>query len=288
MAKSAPLHPIEASALHARRERVFLVLAGLFLGSLTMLNILGISRFVKLFTLGPDEAPWVFAVAVGVIPYPVTFLCTDFISEFYGRARANAVVWMGLALNIFVVGVLWIGGSLPGFEALDGDGGIAKDAAGRLPVFFEVRALAFGAVVASMLAYLAAQLCDVHVFHFWKRVTRGKHLWLRNNGSTLVSQVVDTGTVILVTYWIGGLAGVIDESRPVTGQLLLLMATGYLFKFSFALIDTIPFYLGSRWLKRYLRYDPITEQNLTEEEACQSSAAFSMDPSPATASTKTI
>ena len=287
MADSAPLHPIEASALHARRERVFLILAGLFLGSLTMLNILGISRFVKLFTLGTDEAPWVFAVAVGVIPYPVTFLCTDFISEFYGRARANAVVWMGLALNIFVVGVLWVGGSLPGFEALDDQGAIARDAAGRLPVFFEVRALAFGAVVASMLAYLAAQLCDVQVFHFWKRVTNGKHLWLRNNGSTLVSQLVDTGTVILVTYWIGGLTGVIDESRPAAGQLLVLMATGYLLKFGFALIDTIPFYLGSRWLRRYLRYDPITERNLTEDEACQSSAAFSMDPSPATASTKT-
>ena len=287
MANSAPLHPIEASALHARRERVFLILAGLFLGSLTMLNILGISRFVKLFTLGTDEAPWVFAVAVGVIPYPVTFLCTDFISEFYGRARANAVVWMGLALNIFVVGVLWVGGSLPGFEALDDQGAIARDAAGRLPVFFEVRALAFGAVVASMLAYLAAQLCDVQVFHFWKRLTNGKHLWLRNNGSTLVSQLVDTGTVILVTYWIGGLTGVIDESRPAAGQLLVLMATGYLFKFGFALIDTIPFYLGSRWLRRYLRYDPITERNLTEDEACQSSAAFSMDPSPATASTKT-
>ncbi len=287
MADSAPLHPIEASALHARRERVFLILAGLFLGSLTMLNILGISRFVKLFTLGTDEAPWVFAVAVGVIPYPVTFLCTDFISEFYGRARANAVVWMGLALNIFVVGVLWVGGSLPGFEALDDQGAIARDAAGRLPVFFEVRALAFGAVVASMLAYLAAQLCDVQVFHFWKRVTNGKHLWLRNNGSTLVSQLVDTGTVILVTYWIGGLTGVIDESRPAAGQLLVLMATGYLFKFGFALIDTIPFYLGSRWLRRYLRYDPITERNLTEDEACQSSAAFSMDPSHATASTKT-
>ncbi|MAW41085.1 MAG: transporter [Phycisphaerae bacterium] len=262
MANSAPLHPIEASALHARRERVFLILAGLFLGSLTMLNILGISRFVKLFTLGTDEAPWVFAVAVGVIPYPVTFLCTDFISEFYGRARANAVVWMGLALNIFVVGVLWVGGSLPGFEALDDQGAIARDAAGRLPVFFEVRALAFGAVAASMLAYLAAQLCDVQVFHFWKRVTNGKHLWLRNNGSTLVSQLVDTGTVILVTYWIGGLTGVIDESRPAAGQLLVLMATGYLFKFGFALIDTIPFYLGSRWLRRYLKYDPITERNL--------------------------
>ena len=93
--------------------------------------------------------------------------------------------------------------------------------------------------------------------------------------------------VILVTYWIGGLAGVIDESRPVSSQLLLLMATGYFFKFTFALVDTIPFYLGSRWLKRYLRYDPITEKNLTEDEACQSSAAFSKDPSPATGSTKT-
>ncbi|MAV55203.1 MAG: transporter [Phycisphaerae bacterium] len=287
MADSAPLHPIEASALHARRERVFLVLAGLFLGSLTMLNILGISRFVKLFTLGPQESPLVFAVAVGVIPYPVTFLCTDFISEFYGRSRANAVVWMGLFLNIFVVGVLWVGGALPGFEALDSDGAIAKDVAGRLPVFFEVRTLAFGAVVASMLAYLAAQLCDVHVFHFWKRVTQGKHLWLRNNGSTLVSQVVDTVMVILVTYWIGGLSGVIDADRPASGQLLLLMGTGYLFKFSIALIDTIPFYLGSKWLRRYLRYDPITERNLTKEEACQSSAAFSTDPSPATKSTKT-
>ena len=113
-----------------------------------------------------------------MIPYPVTFLCTDFISEFYGRARANAVVWMGLALNIFVVGVLWIGGSLPGFEALDGDGGIAKDAAGRLPVFFEVRPSPLARWwLPCWLTW--PQLCDVHVFHFWKRVTRGKHLWLR-------------------------------------------------------------------------------------------------------------
>ena len=89
-----------------------------------------------------------------------------------------------------------------------------------------------------MLAYLAAVLRCAR-FHFW--VTQEKHLWLRKQWFTLVSQVVDTGTVILMTYWIGGLAGVIDESRPVTGQLLLLMATGYLFKFSFALIDTIPF-----------------------------------------------
>ena len=72
------LHPIEASEVHARRERVFLVLAGLFLGTLAMLNILGILRFIKLGEL--ETATWgtlTFAVAIGVLPYPVTFLCTD-------------------------------------------------------------------------------------------------------------------------------------------------------------------------------------------------------------------
>ena len=73
--------PIDASALHERRERVFLVLAGLFLGTLAMLNILGISRFVKLGQWGEGPGAWVFAVAVGVLPYPVTFLCTDLFSE---------------------------------------------------------------------------------------------------------------------------------------------------------------------------------------------------------------
>ena len=80
---SGQLHPVEASHLHARRERVFLVFAGIFLGTLAMLNILGISRFIKLLELEtPGGAPLVFAIAVGVLPYPITFLCTDFISEF--------------------------------------------------------------------------------------------------------------------------------------------------------------------------------------------------------------
>ncbi len=254
------LAALDEAALYRRREGVFLVLAGLFLASLAMLNILGISRFIKLgeWTMGSGEDALVltFAVAVGVLPYPITFLCTDFISELYGRARANAVVWMGLVVNGWVIGVLWLGGLLPGFEAVDPEtGAMARDAAGRLPVFFEVRSLAFVAVLASMVAYLVAQLVDVQVFHFWKRVTKGRHLWLRNNGSTLVSQLVDTVAVILITYFVAnGLP--IDEARPVASQLLLFIATGYAFKFVAALVDTVPFYIGSRWLARYLRLPP--------------------------------
>ncbi len=266
---STQLHPIEASHLHARRERVFLVFAGLFLGTLAMLNILGISRFIKLaeVTTG-GGATLTFAIAVGVLPYPITFLCTDFISEFYGRKRANFVVFVGLLLNIWVILVMWLGGILPGFESIDpATGEILRDGAGRLPVFFEIRALTFGAVTASMLAYMAAQFCDVYVFHFWKRVTKGRLLWVRNNGSTMVSQLVDTTAVILITHYYAH-ALPIDPRQPVGRQLALFIATGYAFKFLVAALDTVPFYIGVRYLSRYLRLDPLSEH--TGEETVSS------------------
>ncbi|MGI9013358.1 MAG: queuosine precursor transporter [Phycisphaerales bacterium] len=244
--------PADVDRVSIRRERVFLVLAGVFLGTLAMLNILGITRFIKLGEATISGRELVFAVAVGVLPYPITFLCTDFISELYGRARANAVVWVGLLLNVWVMFILWIGGVLPGFEQLASDGQLARDAAGRVPLFFELRTFAFGAVVASMIAYLIAQLVDVWLFHFWKRLTNGRHLWLRNNGSTIISQLVDTIAVILITWKIGGLAGVLKPNESLSMQLLLLIATGYAFKVVVALLDTIPFYLGVGWLRKYL------------------------------------
>ena len=255
------LHPIEASALHARRERVFLVIAGLFLGTLAMLNILGILRFITFGTIETDNwGELTFAVAVGVLPYPVTFLCTDLICELYGRARASAVVWVGLLLNAWVLFILWLGGVLPGFETIDTTtGDIARDAANRVPVFFEVRTLAFGATIASMIAYLLAQFTDVYMYHFWKKVTKGRHLWLRNNGSTLASQVVDTVAVILITWFIGGFAATITEDTNVAAFLITLILTGYVFKFVIAVLDTIPLYYLVRWLSRYLEIDPNAE-----------------------------
>ena len=147
-----------------RRQRVFLVLSGLFLGTLALLNVLGISRFVDLsFTVFGVSIPMV--VAVGVLPYPLTFLCTDLISELYGEKRARDMVWVGLLLNGWVVFLLWLGGALPGFEPVDAATGLpVPDEAGRLPVFYEVRQLAFGAVAASMIAYMAAQFLSlIHI-----------------------------------------------------------------------------------------------------------------------------
>ena len=232
--------------IEKRRERVFLVLSGLFLGSLAMLNILGISRFLIIAswdsTFGLTWGEWgeiSFAVAVGVLPYPITFLCTDLISELYGQSRASFVVWVGVILNLWVVFILWIGGILPGTDS---------------PEFFHIRSLTFGSVLASMVAYLAAQFSDVHIFHFLKSLTKGKHLWLRNNGSTLLSQLVDSTAVILITHFYAN-ALPINSGQSVNQQLILFILTGYIFKVAVALLDTGPFYIGVHYLRKYLKID---------------------------------
>lgn len=252
------LHPIEASVLHARRERVYLVLAGLFLGSMTMLNILGVSRFIDLsFEIFGLEIP--MPLAIGVLPYPITFLCTDFISELYGRRRASFLVWVGLLLNLWVVGFLWLGGVLPPAPTIDPATGLPPVEAYDF-AFYRIRFLTMGAVAASMIAYLAAQLCDVFLFHFWKRLTKGRHLWLRNNGSTVVSQLVDSIAVITITHFYArGLP--IDPETPIWPQLGVYIASGYVFKLAVALLDTGPFYLGVHYLSRYLEINPNAEHD---------------------------
>ena len=219
----------------ARRTLVFLVLSGLFLGTLGMLNILGLTRFLDLGHIGS----WPIVVAVGALPYPVTFLCTDLISELWGEQRAAQVVWVGLLLNGWVVLILWLGGILPGLEG-------APET-----TFFAIQRLAFGSVGASMAAYVTAQFVDVRLFHFWKQRTNGKALWLRNNGSTLVSQLVDTTAVVLISHY-GAHVLPLRSDDPVLPQLGAYIASGYLFKALAALADTLPFIWLTGWLRQWL------------------------------------
>lgn len=242
--------------IQRRREVVFIILSGLFLGTLTMLNILGISRQIDLsFTLAEVRIP--FVVFVGVLPYPLTFLCTDFISEFFGKRRANTVVWVGLLLNLWVIFILWIGGILPPRPELLENGLPAIDDPNR--VFFQIRKWTVSATIASMIAYLTAQFVDVHIFHLIRKRTRGKMLWLRNNGSTLTSQMVDSIAVITVTWFTARNAIHITPGETIFHGLLILILSNYIFKMVAALVDTIPFYIGTRWLSRYLQLDTMKE-----------------------------
>ncbi|MCA9580662.1 MAG: queuosine precursor transporter [Myxococcales bacterium] len=239
------LPTLSLEAIHDRRERVFLFFVGLFLGTLAMINIIGVTRFIDLSFTVPGLAWTVpMPLAVGVLPYPVTFLCTDFVSELYGKRRANQLVIVGLGVNLWVALILWLGGVLP-----------VSDGTADADLFMGVRSLAFGSIFASMVAYLTAQLIDVQLFHFWRDLTDGRHLWLRNNGSTMVSQLVDTVAVILIVYAVGGIT--LDPDRDVSSQLLVFIGAGYTFKLLAALLDTGPFYLGVRVLSRFLRLPPI-------------------------------
>ena len=172
----------------ALAQKIYLYLAGLFITSLVVSNLI----FQKFFYWYPVDASVfgirLFELSVGILPYPITFLITDLISEIYGQKRANQVVVAGIFASFFSIGILLLAGRVPAMSSSPID-----DA-----TFSEVFSLSPLAVLASMIAYLVAQFIDIRIYHFWKTLTQGKQLWLRNNFSTFASQIIDSTTVILL------------------------------------------------------------------------------------------
>jgi len=205
------------------KDQFYLVLSGIFIASLVTCNLIA-NKFVTV-----DLGFRVFIVSAGILPYPLTFLVTDLISELYGQRKANLVVFSGFIASLFVLLFLWLGGqfsSIP--DSLVSD-----------EIYNSVFQNAWRLIAASMIAYLFAQFIDVRIFHFWKKLTDGKHLWLRNNGSTIASQLVDTTLVICILF-----IGVWN-----TDQIQSAIIDGWIFKMLMALLDT-PIIYGIIYLLR--------------------------------------
>lgn len=243
-----------------RRDALFLTLSGIFLTSLVLGNVIGTTKFVTIFSLElpawlealtPElvrsGSTYTMSVPAGVIAYPFTFLATDLISELFGRKRAQMLVWVGFGMNVFMLILMSLNHWLPNSAGVSGG----------LDLFEGVYQFMVGNTIASMIAYLIAQSVDVRMYHFWKRLTKGKHLWLRNNASTTVSQLVDSTAIITILYLAGNLGDAIDN----VGAVIILILNSYLFKFFFALFDTPIMYLGVRLLRNYDE-DKIDESNL--------------------------
>lgn len=195
-------------------DNIYLILAALFIASLVASNLI----FQKFFYWEPFG--WYkFEVSVGILPYPITFLITDILSEIYGKKKANKVVIAGIFASFFSMLIILIADFAPAIESSPIDN----------ETFHQVFGLSPLAVFASMMAYLFAQFIDIKIFHFWKNLTKGKHLWLRNNFSTFASQFIDTFVVLFLLCSFSILPW--EVFTP-------LLISGFLFKVIVAALDT--------------------------------------------------
>ena len=204
--------------------KIYLYLAALFITSLVVSNLI----FQKFFYWYPFDGKIfgirLFEVSVGILPYPITFLITDLISEIYGKIAANRVVTAGIFASFFSMGILLIADYVPAMESSPVDNA----------TFTQVFSLSPLAVLASMIAYLLAQFVDIRIYHFWKKLTNGKMLWLRNNFSTFASQFLDTFSVVCLLSVFGVLPW---------DLFFGLVLSGFIFKVIVALLDTPLLYL---------------------------------------------
>lgn len=215
---------------NTKANNLYLILAAIFIASLVSCNLI-FQKFFQINIWLPFIGSYSFEQSVGLLPYPITFLVTDIISEIYGLKKANRVVTAGLIASVFMLIVV----SVADYVSATSWSPVSNE------IFSQVFGLSAAAVFASMIAYLFAQYIDVRLFHFWKKLTNGKHLWLRNNASTIFSQFIDTFSVLFLLCSFN----VIDWER-----FSILLLNGFLFKVIFAAIDTPLFYFFSWYLKK--------------------------------------
>lgn len=207
-------------------QRIYIVLSALFLTSLLIADVTA----GKFFHIGPLE------ISVGVIPFPIAFILTDVVNEYYGRRGARFMTYLGMIALVFGFLIILTARMLP------------ASAASPVPqtAFDAVFGLSFRFFGASLAAYLLGQLVDIHAFHFYKRLTESRHLWLRAVGSTLVSQIVDT---LAVTF--AALAG-----RRAFGNILQIAGISYAYKMLVAVLLTPLVYVAHDILTRRFGIEP--------------------------------
>ena len=205
---------------------IYLILAAIFIASLVVSNLI-FQKFLTWDFFGI----YTFEISVGILPYPVTFLVTDLISEIYGKKKANQVVITGIVASAFSLLIIMVADAAPATSWSP----IGNE------VFHQVFGLSALAVFASAMAYLVAQFVDIRIYHFWKVKTKGRHLWLRNNFSTFLSQFVDTFTVLFLLCSFS-----VIEWSCFSG----LLGAGFLFKVLIAALDTPFLYLGVYLFRR--------------------------------------
>ncbi|GAA4759390.1 MULTISPECIES: queuosine precursor transporter [Flavobacterium] len=209
----------------SKKDYVFVILAGIFITNAVVAELIG----GKLIQIGP------FVMSIGILPWPIVFLTTDLINEYFGQkgVRKLSFITAGLIAYAFLILFLAI---------------VVPAAKGISPVNDEQFMAVFGQsmwiIVGSITAFLLSQLIDVMVFHYVKEKTGNKKIWLRATGSTVISQLIDSFIVLGIAFW---LPGKINFETFISSAL-----TGYTFKLSVAILLTPLIYLGHYLIRNFL------------------------------------
>jgi uncharacterized integral membrane protein (TIGR00697 family) len=222
-----------------KSEKLYLFITVFFVTNLVLANVLAPKIVCAPFF---PSIPMSFTT----LTYPLTFLVTDVVAEIWGLRRANTIVYLGFAMNVFTLVLIqaamhttphpgWVAPNNPyGYQAVSE----------YQNAFGSVFSASFWLILGSMCAYLSSQLADIRIFHALRKLTKGKHLWLRNNLSTMTSQLIDTTVMCTIFLYIG-----LGLDKEVC---LLMIVTDYTFRFIFALLDTPLCYLIVHSLKKVI------------------------------------
>jgi uncharacterized integral membrane protein (TIGR00697 family) len=254
--------------IHHKPTRLFLVLAGFFITNALIAEFIGVKIFSLESTLGlkPAEiklfgSTYSFNLTCGVLLWPVVFVMTDIINEYYGRRGVRFLSWMAIGLIAF--GFIMVFGAMqtvPNSWWITSKKEIGVD--DMSASFNAIYGQGLGIIIASMTAFLVAQLVDVLVFHRIKRVTGEKKVWLRATGSTVVSQLIDSFIVLLIAFyfypkWVPG-----QGSPWPFDQVMAICIVNYIYKFTMALLLTPLIYFAHAWIDAYLGPEQAAEMKM--------------------------
>jgi queuosine precursor transporter len=245
--------------------RLFLILAGFFVTNALVAEFIGVKIFSLEKTLGIEPAQihlfggtYSFNFTCGVILWPVVFIMTDLINEYYGMRGIRFLSWLTIALIGF--GFLVIFGAI---HTAPADFWITSKQEAGIPdmssAYNGIFGQGMGIIIASMTAFMVAQLVDVFIFHKIKRLTGEKRIWLRATGSTVVSQLIDSFIVLMIAFyfypmWVKG------QGQPWPfDQVMAICIVNYIYKFIMAIVLTPVLYLVHAWIENYLGHEQAAE-----------------------------
>lgn len=243
---------MSTNILADKKNRLFMVLGGFFIANAITAEMIGVKLFQLETALGLSKADFTllgqehlsFVLSVGVLPWPIVFIMTDVINDYYGVRGVRFLTLLTTALIAFLFGVLYLAIHMPPEQGWWLGSSAAQGVPDMQAAFASIFGQGMNIIVGSLTAFLVGQLVDALVFRHIKRITGDKRIWLRATGSTLISQLIDSVVVTYVAFWIFK-----DMSFAMATALVM---TAYAYKFIVATISTPLIYVAHALIERYL------------------------------------